>query len=194
MNVRLVAATNRDLRQEVNEKRFREDLYYRLNVFCLRMPALRERREDIPELVAYFIGGFNERARTSSGKRISGITPQALALLSTHEFPGNVRELANVIERAWLYADDAGQIGPEHLTLEPSAAVANSPVETETRQCDDLAGPPLKTALIAFKADFIRRTLARNDWNVAKTARELGITRGTLYEEMKECGVQRPVA
>ena len=188
VDVRLIAATNRDLEQEVQAGRFRQDLFYRLNVLCLVMPPLRERAGDVRELVSHFVAHFNERARNASGKFVSGITPEALDLLERYDFPGNVRELSNIVERAWLYADDEGPIGLEHVAPNLRAPRARAGVNNAA----DAGALSLKQAVVAFKSEFLAKELARNDWNVSATARALGITRTTLYEEIKDCGLQRP--
>src|SRR5262249_50798678 len=118
LDVRVIAATHRDLAEEVRTGRFREDLYYRLNVIPIALPALRERREDIPLLIERFIAKFNQE----QGKQISGFAPEALRLLLDYRFPGNVRELENLVERCVTLAD--GQVlGPGVLPadLGPSA-------------------------------------------------------------------------
>lgn len=190
VDVRLIAATNRDLRSEVTAGRFREDLYYRLNVFNLSMPPLRDRRSDIREIAAYFVSCCNEKARHLSGKSIAGITPEAIRALEGYDYPGNIRELANIIERAWLYCDDGDSVSTEHIL--PSLGAA-TPTSDSLAPCPPSpAGGTLRLALAQFKTEHIRNALANNAWNVAATARQLGITRGRLYEEIKESGLQRP--
>ena len=110
VDVQVLAASNRDLRKAIKDKEFREDLYYRLKVVDLDLPPLRERIEDLPEFVGYFIKQLNLKM----GKNILGITPKALEKLKKHKWPGNIRELRNVIERAMLFCDDA-EIGLAHL-------------------------------------------------------------------------------
>lgn len=112
VDVRVISATNRDLAQEVRNQRFREDLYYRLNVFPIRVPSLRERREDIPLLVSHFM----RQSHVKQGKQLQGITPEALGLLTRYAWPGNVRELGNEIERAVALSPDGQIITPEHLS------------------------------------------------------------------------------
>ena len=113
VDVQLLSASNRDLMEMIKEGKFREDLYYRLNVLELHIPPLRERRDDIPELVGYFICKNNRRM----GERITGVTPRALEALMAHNWPGNIRELRNIIERAMLFCDDP-EIDLPHLPIE----------------------------------------------------------------------------
>ena len=188
IDVRLIAATHRDLLAEVRAARFREDLYYRLNVFCLRVPPLRERRSDIAELAQYFVTRFNDRARSLSGKLVQGLDAEAVSTLERYDYPGNIRELANIVERAWLFADDGGAIAAEHVRLTEVTGTNASPVPTtSTAECQ-----PLRDAIAEFKVRHIATALERHDWNVAATARALGVSRGRLYEEMRDCGLQRP--
>ena len=113
MDVRLIAATNSDLKKEIASGGFREDLYYRLNVVPIRLPSLRERAEDIPLLVQHFVAKFNARLK----KSVSALAPEAEAALTGHAWPGNIRELENVIERAVLFCDGETVTG-EHLPAE----------------------------------------------------------------------------
>jgi len=188
-DVRLIAATNRDLRSSVQSGQFREDLYYRLNVLRLEVPPLRERRSDIRELAGYFLRCFNDRAQLLSGKSVTEIDATALAALERYDYPGNVRELANIMERAWLFADDGGVIALEHVAPSLYQLEANEHIAPAPSQPAD--GQYLRDAVGAFKAQYIAAALARNDWNVAATAREIGISRGRLYEEIRDSGLQR---
>ena len=113
VDVQLIAASNRDLMEMITDHRFREDLYYRLNVLKLHIPPLRARREDIPELVGFFICKYN----LNKGQNISGVTPRALEALMAHNWPGNIRELRNIVERAMLFCDDP-EIDLPHLPME----------------------------------------------------------------------------
>lgn len=180
VDIRFVAATNRDLETEVREGRFREDLYYRLNVIRIRMPSLRERPGDIGLLAGFFLRKFSGEL----GRKIEGMSPEALALLELHSFPGNVRELENAIERAMILADGAvletrdfhlvGGLGDRGGNPEPRDyfAVARSLEEVE------------RTAIEA--------ALKRNGWHREKSASELGITRRTLLNKVKDYGIVIP--
>jgi PAS domain S-box-containing protein len=169
-DVRVIAATHRDLEKMAHDGDFREDLYYRLNVMQIRIPPLCERMEDVPLLVAHFIQRFRDR----SGKDIHRISSNALALLMCHDFPGNVRELENLIERAFILCQ-VEEIGteclPQHLlvgtTTPESGLDALEQVERET----------------------VRQALTRHDNNRTRAARELGIHRSTLIRKIKRYGL-----
>ncbi|MFC1737142.1 sigma-54 interaction domain-containing protein [Candidatus Hydrogenedentota bacterium] len=173
-DVRVVAATHKDLAKEVEEGSFRRDLYYRVNVVRITLPPLRERVEDIPLLVDHFIGRFN-RLR---GKNISGISPEALRILMDHSFPGNVRELENIIEHSFVLCTGEA-ILPHHLP------------EGLRPQVGELL-PSNGSTLKDMEADVILKALERNGWNRAQTARQLGIHKTTLYRRIKEIGVELP--
>ena len=188
VNVRLVAATNRDLHEEVEEGRFRKDLYYRLSVLTLKLPPLRERRGDIRELASYFIARFNERARQLSGKLVGEIGADGFAVLESYDYPGNVRELATILERCWVYADDGESITADHVR----ASLDRDALPEDDSDPADASAESLRTAVQVFKKQFIAAALDEHGWNVAATARALGISRGRLYAEMKECELARP--
>jgi DNA-binding NtrC family response regulator len=168
---RLVVATNVDLEKAVKDGRFREDLYYRVNVIPLRMPPLRDRLEDLPELARLFI----ERYRTKFRKPVKGISDSALRILATYRWPGNIRELENLMERL-VAVNDREWITDEDLPLEYHFAKLDS-------------APPSGEALFqeacdTFERNFILRALERADWNVTATARYLGIPLSTLKHKM----------
>jgi PAS domain S-box-containing protein len=170
-DARVVAATNRDLDAMVEDGSFRRDLYYRINVFPLTLPPLRERREDIPLLVDHFI----ERFRRLKGKEITDIERQALSLLMRAEFPGNIRELENVIEHAFVMAR-GGTIRARHLP--------------DSVRSGGGASPP--ASFDEAEKELIVRTLEQTGWNRAAAARELGIHKTTLWRKMKRLGVDPP--
>jgi DNA-binding NtrC family response regulator len=167
VDVRIIAATNRDLGEAVKEGSFREDFYYRLNVFPIRVPALRERSEDIPELAAH--------ALRQHGQDPTRLTPEALDVLSRYPWPGNVRELDNVLQRASIVAG-GGRIGVEHL---PRSVVATTPAATP----DTLLRPGF--SLDQLERDVIQHALARAGGNKTEAAKLLGITRRRLYSRLK---------
>jgi PAS domain S-box-containing protein len=172
VDVRVIAASNRSLTDLIGEGKFRQDLYYRLNVVCLRIPPLRERREDIPLLVEHFIEHFNRL----QGKEVSHLDPRALGILMRHPFPGNVRELLNVVEHAFVLCP-GGVLLVEHLPehLQPQGT---PPPATATRTLDHL------------EAEMIREALSRNGFNRVATARELGVHKTTLWRKMKKHGIE----
>ncbi|MCC7152937.1 MAG: sigma-54-dependent Fis family transcriptional regulator [Bryobacterales bacterium] len=171
---RVIAATNRDLATEVREGRFRDDLYYRLNVIEIRIPPLRERREDIPLLAEHFV----ERLAHELGKKVDGISEGALKILLDHDWPGNVRELENAVERAivtcrgrTLVEDDLAFLHQARITA-PWSIPANMTLQDLERQA-------------------IEATLQRTSGNIKEAAAVLGIDRSTIYEKIKRYGIQR---
>lgn len=175
-DVRVLAATNKDLAEQVRRGMFREDLYYRVNVVRVELPPLRRRKEDIPLLVDQFIGRFN-RLRN---KIVSGISGEALALLMAHDWPGNIRELENAIERAFVLCGD-GLIGIEHLPIELTASVHSADRGQDIRSSHDI-----------LDAEAIWSALERNGYNRQAAARELGIHKTTLFRRIKRLGIELP--
>ena len=175
-NVRIVAATHRDLAQMVARGEFRQDLYYRIHVVDLKLPALRERKEDIPLLVDQFVRNFNR----IQNKAIHGVTSEALSFLMAHDWPGNVRELENAIERAFvLCSGDA--IVPAHLPLELAGSSGQAG-----------EGGNIGSVREVAEKQSIQAALKRNHYNRAATARELGIHKTTLYRKMKSLNIPFP--
>jgi DNA-binding NtrC family response regulator len=177
LDVRIVAASNVDLRQAVEREAFRADLYYRLNVVPLTVPPLRERRSDVALLVEHFI----QRYTTELGKRISGITPEALAVLQDYSWPGNVRELQNVIERAVALVE-AGPIGLNDLPTD----LLLPDHRLRVKQAENL---PLRNATDEFERQIVLRVLERVQWNRSEASRILGIHRNSLKVKLKRWGV-----
>jgi DNA-binding NtrC family response regulator len=177
LDVRVIAATNRDLKRSLDEGRLREDLYYRLSVFQIELPPLRERREDIPLLANYFRERFARRLR----KRVTRFSERAQYYLIHYDYPGNVRELENAIERAVTLAEGAEIT---HFDLPPTMREASVPLLREGN-----AFPYSETMTIAqLEAEHIRRVLTHYSGNTTKAARSLGISRSTLWRKMKEYG------
>jgi DNA-binding NtrC family response regulator len=177
VNVRVIAATNADLRERVRTKQFREDLYYRLAVVPTLLPPLRERGpEDIVRLAREILNELQRR----DGRGPVRIAPETLIAMCRYAWPGNIRELRNVLERVLLLSRDADVIEPMHLPPEIEAAG----VETSESACD--AG---ELSLAATERAHILRVLALSDFNKAQTARALGITRATLYTKLRQYGV-----
>lgn len=181
IDVRVIAATNRNLLDETKKGHFREDLFYRLNVIPLHAPALRDRKQDIPLLVRHFL----QELSGEQGLRPKAIADKAVQILMRYDWPGNVRELKNLIERLII-------MSPEPLITEDD--VANSladqiPVETNFKSED--SGPrPLREARAAFERRFIIRRLKDNGWNISRTADELKIERTHLHRKIKLLGIQ----
>jgi two-component system response regulator HupR/HoxA len=183
IDVRVVAATNRNLADELAAKRFRDDLYYRVAAFPIRLPALRERREDVPLLVERFLAD----AASKHGKRIAGVAPDALERLCAHAWPGNVRELKNELARAVALATDGERIGMSHLstrlsapTQSPAAPAPGGSTAAAPTTAD------LRVARDAFESSFIAQVLRDHDGNVSHAARAMGISRVALQKKMKE--------
>ncbi len=170
VDFRLITATNKNLENMVQEETFREDLYYRLNVFAITLPPLRERRDDIPLLVDHFLRKF---AR-SMNKPVGSVNNEALSILSSYNWPGNIRELQNAIERAVLVCRGAA-IEAEHVPL-----LKNE----KDRTLDD-------KSLASIEKDHIEAILGETDWNISRSARVLGIDRVTLYNKIKKYGLKR---
>ena len=177
IDVRLLAATNHRLDELVREGRFREDLYYRLNVVSLRLPPLRERREDIPLLAAHFLTRFAKR----HGRPVPTLSPEAMALLCEHPWPGNVRELENAIERAVLLAE-SDTIFPGDLpaSLRGGGGGEGGEAEAKPRRLEEV------------EREHILLTLDAYAWNQARAADALGIGRNTLWRKLKEYGIAPP--
>jgi Nif-specific regulatory protein len=178
VDVRIVAATNRDLETEVKEGRFREDLYYRLKVYPLRMPPLRERREDIPALSRFFL----ERYTKEFGKPIAGFTEDALTALSAYDWPGNVRELENEVQRLVIQAEpgdtiDEGLVSPRVRQVEGILTQARSAKGTLREMVDQV------------EKQILLDTLKNHGNNKTAAAKTLGITREGLHKKLKQLGI-----
>ncbi len=194
VDVRVVSATHRDLEEMVRQGKFREDLYYRLNVFPIQLPPLRERTEDIPRLVEHFVAKFNRE----SGKRVRGFDDEALARLAQYNWPGNVRELENVIERAIILArgQDVTSADLDFGTRPPATAQSSGQVQGPLAA---LGSKPLQARLGEQERNEIVSAIERSSGNIAKAARLLGINRSTLYYRMRKHSLehllpQRPEA
>src|SRR5436190_10940555 len=169
VDVRVISATNRELKDEIKGQRFREDLYFRLNVFHINLAPLKERHEDIPVLVQHFIDRFSRDA----GKKLHGVSPQAMKLLTDYGWPGNIRELRTTLERAAILCG-SGVIEAEHL---PSAVAAGG---GESAYLKLPYGLPLRE----IEKEYILATLTRLQNNKARTAQALGISEKTLYNKL----------
>jgi transcriptional regulator with PAS, ATPase and Fis domain len=174
-DVRIIAATNRDLSRLVTEGRFRDDLFYRLNVVKLELPPLSRRREDIPLLIDAFIQKLNARM----GKQVAGVSDRALRLLLTHDYPGNVRELENIIEHAFVLCG-GGRIDLDCLPKE---------LTTGREEMKPLPSHHEEAPFERAEAQVVEEVLKRHDGNRIKTARELGVSRATLWRKIKRYGL-----
>jgi len=183
VEVRLVAATNRDLGALVQAGLFRQDLYYRLNVIPIAIPPLRERKDDIPLLVEHFLQRFNERL----GRELQGVSEPAMAALQGHDWPGNIRELENLMERSVLLGDGV------RIELADLPGLGGGP---SLPSSDDLDGMGLKEYVRIHTAKLererIQRVLDAEDNNVTRAARRLGISRKSLQTKMKDYGLRDP--
>jgi len=175
-DVRVIAATNRDLEKRVADETFRRDLYYRINVMRLKLPALKERRADLPLLVEYFVSKFN----AMQGKNVTGISQRAMLALMQHDYPGNVRELENVIEYAFVLCPE-GLIEVYHLPPEFNN-------ESSTKNSEEIGNVTLREMEVLH----IMETLRRHDGNRDAAAKALGIHRATLFRKIKTLGIQLP--
>lgn len=175
-NVRIIAATNKNLPEMINQKKFREDIFYRLNIIKLELPPLRSRKEDIPLLVDHFIKKLN----FEKGKNVTGISDSALQLFMTYDFPGNIRELENLLEHAFVMCR-SGEIRSGHLPVEFRDAVT-VPKTSENNIS-------LRGRFKESEAEIVRDALKRNHGHRGQTARELGIDSSTLWRKMKRLGI-----
>jgi PAS domain S-box-containing protein len=187
-DVRVIAATNRDLDALVSGGEFRQDLYYRVNVVRLRVPPLRQRKEDIPLLADHFVERFNRL----QGKAVTGVSREAMGVLLAHDYPGNVRELENIIERAFILCEE-GEIERRHLPEEllPRAA---SP-EEEGKAAGSGAAPrggDLASAVRAAERRAILDAIERNAGNREAAARDLGLHKSTLFRKVRTLGIRLP--
>ena len=180
-DVRVVAATNRDLKTLIEAGQFRDDLYYRLNVVTLNIPPLRERAEDIPLLALFFV----RRYARELGRPVSGFAAETLQLLQQYAWPGNVRELQNIIERGVLFCS-GDQFTPLELPLSLQGAVADS---TETRLKTPELGKPLPELLDKVESDLIQRAMIQARGVQARAARLLGISRSNLQYKLRKYGM-----
>jgi DNA-binding NtrC family response regulator len=209
VDVRIMSATNRDLALRVRDGHFREDLYYRLNVFPIVVPALRDRRADIPELARHFIARF----AAEENKPMSGLTPEAARLLEHFSWPGNVRQLENTIFRAVVLCEsetlevcDFPQIATAMGLEAKPQRMPGSPDLSRTNAGTGLHSPTYKHAspyalsgtdnsghmrkLEDIESEVIRMAIARYDGHMSEVARRLGIGRSTLYRKLKELGLE----
>jgi DNA-binding NtrC family response regulator len=182
-DVRVIAATNVDLEERVSEGRFRADLFFRLNVVRIRIPPLREHPEDIPLLTVHFIARFNQEMK----RGVRGVAPPAMDLLQAYRWPGNIRELRNVIERAFILHANAEELRPEHLPPELRGAPAAKKAERPPEKLPNVPAEGL--VLEDVEKKLIREALERANGNQSRAARLLGISRDTLRYRLKKHGL-----
>jgi two-component system nitrogen regulation response regulator NtrX len=182
VDVRIIAATNKGLDEEIRQGRFREDLYYRLNVVPFRVPALRERPDDIPLLVPHFVNQFYHR----EGREPKMFMPETLEVLARYEWPGNVRELKNIIERILIMTPgrmiapaDVPDLLGEHATVTSTVSKAEGVLNMGT----------LRGAREEFEREFIVQKLEENDWNISRTAEVIELERSNLHRKIKSYGI-----
>jgi two-component system nitrogen regulation response regulator NtrX len=184
VDVRVLSATSRNLQDEIAAGRFREDLYYRLNVVPVRLPPLRERREDIPELVSHFL------ARISAERRMAAptISEEAMAALQAHDWPGNVRQLRNIIERTLILApgDRAARI---EVDLLPTEVLDNQNAMSGASTGMAIMGSPLREAREAFEREYLKIQIRRFSGNISRTASFIGMERSALHRKLKALGI-----
>lgn len=183
VDVRVMSSSTRDLMDEVNSGRFRKDLYYRLNVVPLYVPALSERRDDIPQLVSYFI----ERIADSSGLNPRKFSPEAIAVLQSMKWPGNVRQLRNLVERVLILSRDAsGQaVQVDELPLDRPGNGEGEDLSVSA----DLVGLTLRDAREQFEREYLKLQIIRFDGNISRTAEFIGMERSALHRKLKALGV-----
>jgi DNA-binding NtrC family response regulator len=206
VDVRIMSATNRDLALRVRDGHFREDLYYRLNVFPIVVPALRDRRDDIPELAKHFIARF----AAEENKPMSGLTPEAAKLLEHFNWPGNVRQLENTIFRAVVLCEGetldvgdfpqiAAAMGIEAKRRSSDLSLTNNGASLHSATAYKHASPYALSGtdnsghmrkLEDIESEVIRMAIARYDGHMSEVARRLGIGRSTLYRKLKELGLE----
>jgi two-component system, NtrC family, nitrogen regulation response regulator NtrX len=178
VDVRVLAATNKNLEQEIARGSFRQDLFYRLNVIPFHVPPLRDRKEDIPVLARFFLNEFSQKY----GKKTRELSDGGLEILIRYPWPGNVRELKNLVERLVIVCPQA-RIEPHHLPPELFRGVAESPQHPYST---------LHEARSAYEREFILRKLQEHRWNMTQTASALGLERSHLYRKMKSLGIAAP--
>jgi DNA-binding NtrC family response regulator len=174
VDIRVIAATNADLMQRVKDGRFREDLFYRLNVIEIRMPSLRERKDDIPILIKHYLKVFSDEA----GKKIGDVDYEVMKALLAYDWPGNIRELRNTLERAVVLAE--GEI----------IAIHDLPEKLRSLDLEGIATSSLRQALDDYEREYIRRSLAESKGNKESAAARLGIDLATLYRKLKKLRIE----
>jgi two-component system nitrogen regulation response regulator NtrX len=184
VDVRVLSATSRNLSEEIAAGRFREDLFYRLNVVPVKLPALRERREDIPELVSHFLARFAAERRIPTPM----LSDEAMAALQANEWPGNVRQLRNIIERTIILAP-GDRVGCIEVDLLPSEVLDNQGSIGVTSATMTIMGSPLREARESFEREYLKMQIRRFSGNISRTASFIGMERSALHRKLKALGI-----
>jgi two-component system nitrogen regulation response regulator NtrX len=184
VDVRVLSATSRNLQDEIAAGRFREDLYYRLNVVPVRLPPLRERREDIPELVDHFLARFAAERRMPA----PSISDEALAALQAHDWPGNVRQLRNIIERTIILAP-GDRVSCIEVDLLPPEILDNQGAVGGSSTAMAIMGSPLREARESFEREYLKIQIRRFSGNISRTASFIGMERSALHRKLKALGI-----
>jgi two-component system nitrogen regulation response regulator NtrX len=184
VDVRVLSATSRNLQDEIAAGRFREDLFYRLNVVPVKLPSLRERREDIPELVSHFL------ARYATERRIAAptISEEAMAALQAHDWPGNIRQLRNIIERTLILAP-GDRVSRIDVDLLPSEILENQSAMSGANTAMAIMGSPLREARESFEREYLKIQIRRFSGNISRTASFIGMERSALHRKLKALGI-----
>jgi two-component system NtrC family response regulator len=190
VDVRLIFATNKNLKQLVGEGKFREDLYYRLNVFPLKLPSLRERVEDVPDLMMHFLRKYCAAA----GRALPAIDAESMEALMQYHWPGNVRELEHVVERLIIMVEDE-RIDPVHISaaLFRTESTTKSVVPKNSDELKTVKRQMRESSVQEVEKLFVTEALERNDWNVSKAAREVDMQRSNFQALMKKYGIKKPL-
>jgi two-component system NtrC family response regulator len=189
VDVRLLFATNKNLKELVSAGKFREDLYYRLNVFPIRLPSLRERPEDIPDLARHFLAGHC----AAVGRTVPSLDVGALEAMMRYPWPGNVRELEHVVERLVILVDGE-TIGPLHVSsaLFSEDLAKRSVLPKNSEELKIIKKQIRESSVLEVEKLFVEEALARNDWNVSRAARQVNMQRSNFQALMKKYGIRRP--
>ncbi|MEO5337695.1 MAG: sigma 54-interacting transcriptional regulator, partial [Magnetospirillum sp. WYHS-4] len=186
VDVRVVAATSRNLANEIAAGRFREDLFYRLNVVPLLVPSLKERREDIPLLVSHFM----QKIAEANGRPPRPVSEEAMVLLQSYEWPGNARELRNVVERVLITAPEGGADAVITADMLPSEIAGSAPVNADFGRSAEIMALPLREAREIFEREYLLAQMDRFGGNISRTAAFVGMERSALHRKLKGLGVQ----
>jgi len=184
VDVRVLSATARNLQDEIAAGRFREDLYYRLNVVPVRLPPLRERREDIPELANHFLARFATERRIPT----PSISEEAMAALQAHDWPGNVRQLRNIIERTVILAPGE-RVSCIDADLLPPEVLDNPGAQAGSTTAMAIMGSPLREARESFEREYLKIQIRRFSGNISRTASFIGMERSALHRKLKALGI-----